>query len=340
MSLRCTVGACYESNMTRPIQLAATLLLLVAACADDVDSADAGLTPDTGLTADTGPTADATGADATGADQGPVKILFGGARPVELKVPTGYDATHAYPLVILLHGYGSFGFVQASYFGYTKLVQPEQLLLAAPNGTVDDKGQLFWNATDACCDFKGSGVDDAGYLSGLIKEIRAVYNVDPRRIYVIGHSNGGFMSYRMACDHAGTVAAIISLAGATHVNPADCKPARTVSVLQIHGDADTTVRYDGKPTSILSKPYPGAEQTMAAWAGYNGCGAQRQLMPPVLDLDLAVAGAETTVERYPNCPAGIDVELWKMKGSAHIPQLTPEFAKQTWAFLKSHPQPK
>jgi poly(3-hydroxybutyrate) depolymerase len=79
---------------------------------------------------------------------------------------------------------------------------------------------------------------------------------------------------------------------------------------------------------------------VAAWAGYNGCGTQRQVVSPALDLDLLVVGAETTVERYQGCPAGIDVALWKMKGSGHIPQLTPEFAKQTWSFLELHPQPK
>ena len=136
------------------------------------------------------------------------------------------------------------------------------------------------------------------------------------------------------------MAAIVSLAGATHAKPADCTPASAVSVLQIHGTLDTVVRYDGKPTSILVKPYPGAEQTVAAWAQNNGCGAQRTVIPPALDLDQAVIGAETTVERYPGCPAGIDVELWKMTGSSHIPALPPAFAAKTWGFLKSHPRPK
>jgi polyhydroxybutyrate depolymerase len=279
--------------------------------------------------------------DLTGHDKSqPLKTVFGGSRPVQLKVPAGYTPSTAYPLVILLHGFGANGMLQAAYFGYLGLVDKEQLLLAYPDGKSNPKLQRYWNATHACCDFYNSGVDDAGYLSGLIKEIQAVYNVDPRRIYFIGHSNGGFMSYRMACDHAQTVAAIVSLAGSTYAKPADCTPANAVSVLQIHGTLDTVVRYDGKPTLTLVKPYPGAEQTVAAWAKENGCSAQRTVVPPALDLDQAVLGAETTVERYAGCPAGIDVELWKMTGSSHIPALPPAFAAKTWGFLKSHPRPK
>jgi polyhydroxybutyrate depolymerase len=319
------------------------VLLALVSCGDDGGPVDDVRPGDAGGPIDAdGPiddlvvSGDRAAGDLANSDQGqPLKVLFGGSRPVELKVPTGYDPSSAYPLVILLHGFGANGLLQAAYFGYLQLVNKEQLLLAFPDGKSNKQYKNYWNATHACCDFYGSGVDDAGYLSGLVKEIRAVYNVDPRRIYFIGHSNGGFMSYRMACDHADTVAAIVSLAGATFA-----KPASTVSVLQIHGNLDSVVRYDGKPTATLVKPYPGAEQTVAAWANKNGCGSTRAVVPPALDLDQAVFGAETKVERYQGCPAGIDVELWKMQGSSHIPSLPPAFAEQTWGFLKNHPRPK
>ena len=95
-------------------------------------------------------------------------------------------------------------------------------LMIAPAGTADSSGSHFWNATDACCNFENSQVDDVAYLDGLITEISAAYNVDPKRIYVVGHSNGGFMAYRMACAKADRIAAVVSVAGATFATPASC----------------------------------------------------------------------------------------------------------------------
>ena len=67
-------------------------------------------------------------------------------------------------------------------------------------------------------------MDDVGYLSGLIAEAEQTYNIDPKRVYLIGHSNGGFMSFRMACEASELITAIVSLAGSTFENPADCQP--------------------------------------------------------------------------------------------------------------------
>src|SRR5439155_20820686 len=115
-----------------------------------------------------------------------------------------------------------------------------------PDGTVDGNNNHFWNATDGCCDFGKTGVDDSSYLAGLIDEIASKYKVDPKRVYFMGHSNGGFMSYRMACDHADRVAAIVSLAGATFADDSKCKPTAPVAVVEVHGNADPTVPYDGQ----------------------------------------------------------------------------------------------
>ena len=101
----------------------------------------------------------------------------------------------------------------------------EGFLYLHPDGTTDCLGDPFWNATDACCNFCGSSVDDVAFLSAVLDAIEAQFTVDPRRIFLIGHSNGGFMSYRMACEHADRVAAIASLAGATWFDPLDCGPS-------------------------------------------------------------------------------------------------------------------
>ena len=92
--------------------------------------------------------------------------------------------------------------------------------------------------------------------------------MDPKRIYLVGHSNGAFMSHRMACDDAGQIAAIVSLAGATFQDATKCKPSEPVSILDIHGDADDTVLYDG---GTVNDPYPSEMETLAHWQVYDKC---------------------------------------------------------------------
>ena len=180
------------------------------------------------------------------------------------------------PLLIVLHGYSSSGEEHDAYFHLGEAAMQRGFLYAYPDGTVDSSGNRFWNATDACCDFDPRGVDDVAYLAGVIAEAQASLAVDPRRIYLIGHSNGAFMSYAMACAHADQIAAIVSLAGATFVDPADCAPAAPVAVLQIHGTADDTIAFEGGQIVLgggrSMAPYPGAETSVATWATYDGGG--------------------------------------------------------------------
>ena len=161
----------------------------------------------------------------------------------------------------------------------------------------------FWNATDACCNFDKAGVDDVAYLTGVIAEIQAKLSIDPKRIAFVGHSNGGFMSYRMACDRAGLVAAIVSLAGATFADPADCAPSEPVSVAQVHGTADDVIRYEGG--GINGVPYPGAEGTAETWATYDGCGETSKPLDVKVDVDVVLADgadpAETSVAEWSGC---------------------------------------
>jgi polyhydroxybutyrate depolymerase len=263
---------------------------------------------------------------------------LGGDRPVTLHVPPGYVAGVAAPLVVLLHGYSASGTLQDLYFGLTALSDARGFLYAHPDGLVDASGKRYWNATDACCDLGGTNVDDSKYVSSLITQIKERYTVDPKRVFLIGHSNGGFMSYRMACDHPDQIAAIASLAGATFSDVAKCAAASPVSILQIHGTADATVAYDGGQFGVHA--YPGAKATVSSWATIDGCSATADTSAPPLDLDTMLAGSETTVIKYAaGCKPGGHAELWSIQGGSHIPSLTTTFTPAVLDFLFAHPKP-
>ncbi len=258
-----------------------------------------------------------------------------GDRPFELYVPTSYDSAQPVPLLIGLHGYTSYSAELENYFGIVDQAEQRGFLYALPDGTEDRRGDQFWNATNACCDIYGSGVDDSAYLSQVIETVKGSYSVDADRIFLIGHSNGGYMSHRMACDHADQITAIASLAGIVWSDPARCTPSRPVSVLQIHGTADETVAYTGGSFGG-GLSYPSAEETVAQWRDHNGCTDVADTTAPPLDLDLAVAGAETAVTKYADgCGEGSRVELWRIDGGRHVPALSDAFTPAVIDFFFS-----
>jgi polyhydroxybutyrate depolymerase len=257
-------------------------------------------------------------------------------RPYGLEVPPGYDGERAVPLVVLLHGYTSSGPAQAAYFGLIAEADRAGFLLAYPNGTRDLLGNRFWNATDACCDFFRSGVDDVAYLDAVIGEISARYPVDPARIFLVGHSNGAFMAHRYACDRATRVAAIVTLAGMQWEDPGRCGAGLPVSVLHVHGRNDTTINYGGGATPEGS--YPGAVDTAGDWAAKDGCAGRLAATGRTFDLDRTIVGDETVEEAESGCPAGVAVDLWTIEGGGHVPAFNDHWAEEVWEFLATHPK--
>lgn len=270
-------------------------------------------------------------ADAPRADTGPTELVIGPTdRPARLALPTAHDGTTPLPLVLFLHGYSATSALNDGYLGVSRAARTRGLYVVLPEGTVDSSGNQFWNATDACCNFDGSTVDDVAYLEGLLDAAIAAVPVDPTRIYVMGHSNGGFMSYRMACEASERIAAIAPLAGVDFLDAARCVPTAPVSVLHWHGTLDETIPYDGEPGR-----HPSAPASAERWAAYAGCDAAGT---PGDAVDLSVlAGAETVVTDWTaGCAPGVTVSLWRIEGEGHIPALERGAAGLVLDWLLAH----
>jgi polyhydroxybutyrate depolymerase len=293
----------------------------------DSGTADAGI-PDAG-TPDAGQP-DAGSPDG-GAWTGTLTVL---GRPYHLHVPSGYAPGRPASLLVMFHGYASTALRHEAWLRLTELSDERAFLYAYPEGLADQLGYQFWNATDACCDLYGKPADDSYFAATLIADVRSRYSVDPKRIFLVGHSNGGFMAHRMACDLATDLAAVVSLSGMTWKDASKCAAQDRIAILQIHGDADPTIDYNGGRVSApWMAPYPSAHETVATWAAIDGCGAL-QATGETRDI---VPGLQTTVERYSGCAAGA-VELWTVHGGKHMPDLSPLWYEPVWSFLAAHPK--
>lgn len=256
---------------------------------------------------------------------------FGGERPVDLELPAALDDGAAYPLVLVLPGYTVTGYIQEAYLGLRMLRDAGGAFVVAPTGTYDSQGKPFWNADEACCDFEHASPDDVGYLASLIDDIAAAWPIDRGAVFVIGQGNGGNMAYRLACDRADAVAAIVAVGAGAAIDPAACAPARPVGILHVHGTVDAEFAYDGGGPFQMAPGAPGAVECVTRWAGHDGCGAVRTA-DTALDLDVVVPGAETRPERF-DCPPPLAVELWTMEGSGHLPNMVDAFVPAVWPWL-------
>lgn len=255
------------------------------------------------------------------------------ARPYKYKVPTNYDPKKPTPLVVMLHGLSASGELNELVLHLAPLADSRTFIYAYPDGTKDPVGARFWNATDGCCDFFGSKVDDVAYLTAVIDDLSVRYNVDAKRVFLVGHSNGGYMAHRMACDRSSKIAGIVSLAGGQWIDATKCRPTGKVTVLQVHGTADTNVAYNG--TALT----PGARQTVAIWANRNACSGALTFGGTRLDIESTLAGAETKVESYDGCTSDGAVELWTLEGGGHIPTFNAQWPGSIYDFLMAHPKP-
>jgi polyhydroxybutyrate depolymerase len=255
-------------------------------------------------------------------------VVIGGDRPADLFLPTSYTKETPVPLLINLHGYTGDSQSQSTYTFLQSAAETRGVAYVAPEGLKDSAGSRFWNASSACCNFGGSKVSDVDYINSLIEEISSKVSIDQSRIYLFGHSNGHFMSYKFACSTKGVVAAIAGLAGAMDIDPKVCG-REPMNVLHIHGTNDATISYEGG--SLLGNPYPSTEQTVSQWAQINSCSKP---VEGSIDLLKSMQGDDSSAISY-SCKQGA-LELWRINEGVHVPVLDEGFALQTLDWLLTH----
>jgi polyhydroxybutyrate depolymerase len=246
-------------------------------------------------------------------------------------VPSDYDGKTSLPLVLVLHGATQSAEGIERMSGMSAAADKERFLAVYPRGL----GRLpSWNA-GACCGYAMEHhVDDVGFLNALIGKLERDYVVNPKRIFATGISNGGMMSYRLACELGGKIAAIAPVEGAQN---SDCHPANPVSVIVFHGTADRLVPFDGGPTPFQKDPHhahPSVASSTAFWVKQDGC----------LLTALREESEEAHIEAYSGCKEGTAVTVYAIEGGRHIWPGT-RFSRNDvpatslmWSFFAQHPK--
>lgn len=234
-------------------------------------------------------------------------IEHGGlTRDYILYVPANYTGAEAVPLLFNFHGYTSNASQQMWYGDFRPISDTAGFIIVHPEGTLDASNTSHFNVG-----WGGSTVDDLGFTNALIDTLSANYTIDQTRIYSTGMSNGGFMSFHLACELSDRIAAIGSVTGSIVPSTlASCNPSHPIPVLQIHGTSDGTVPYTGG--AGWSSPVASVAST---WANLINADA----VPTTTAMPNISTSDGTTVERitYPNGDNCSEVVHYKITGGSH-----------------------
>lgn len=231
-------------------------------------------------------------------------IYDGLTRTYRIYIPDLYNEAEAVPLVLNLHGYSSNSFEQLFYADFTGIADTANFIIVIPDGTLDESFEQYWNS------FGLTNVDDIGFLSALIDTMQAAYNIDANCIYSTGMSNGGFMSYTLACSLSDRIAAIASVTGSMIFGQQSaCNAQHPTPVMQIHGTLDGTVPYEG---TFGIEPI---DDVVAFWVEYNNCSPT----PSLTDVPNTSTTDNCTAEHYVYTDGDNEssVELYKIIGGGH-----------------------
>jgi polyhydroxybutyrate depolymerase len=117
----------------------------------------------------------------------------------EVHVPDALGPNEKVPLLVVLHGLGDSSSGIVKHSDWPSFAKAKRIAWVAPDGPKDTLGRQFWNAGSSCCDFDASEADHVGAFRGLVVRATTHHPIDPKRVYFVGYSNGGFMAHRIAC---------------------------------------------------------------------------------------------------------------------------------------------
>jgi polyhydroxybutyrate depolymerase len=244
----------------------------------------------------------------------------GAERNYLLHVPPSYDSQTPVPLLLVLHGRGGDGERISALTGFSELADEKNFIAVYPDGLENQ-----WNYVKDVPGYSSMTQDDTAFLLALLDEVSSRYEIDDKRIYVAGFSNGGFMTQRLACDAPERFAAFASVSAAGFGGmPELCKTPAPLSILLMHGTLDAVIPWQGlvRGNGFMLAP---VTDTLAFWSQYVGCEKE------VTDTVLPQKGQspDTSVTLFSvGCVGENEVLLYAIQGGGHnwpgVPGVIPE----------------
>lgn len=236
------------------------------------------------------------------------------------------------PLVVALHGRKGSGAGMAELTGFDTLAEKEDFAVLYPDGLNGE-----WSYVRDIPGYPADLPDDVRFLDRLIAKVSVAQSIDPKRVYAVGFSNGGFMTERLACSAPERYAAFASVAaagfaGMEHV----CQKRHPVRLLLVHGTADTNIPWLGLSRPVGGRRVPllySVSDTLAFWTGHSGCGTDLD------STDLPAKSNHPTTEihhlSFTSCPQGAALELYAVSRGGHTWPGRPGFMAEAFAGLTS-----
>lgn len=238
------------------------------------------------------------------------------------------------PVLFALHGYGSSAETHKGYTMHESFANSNKAIVVYAQGykleTALTSSSSHWNVGAWTI---GSTVDDIDFINTIIDLIDDKAAINKNRIYSSGMSNGGFMSYNLACNLSSRIAAIVSVTGSFSSEMlADCNPEHPTPVMQIHGTLDPTVPFNGN-SALGMVPI---ETTLEFWADYNLCNP----VPEISVIDFFDLGISVDHKVYKECLNDVQVELFKSSGMAHTWPIESIYGvgatREIWSFINQY----
>ncbi|MBI2571011.1 MAG: hypothetical protein HYV63_28735 [Candidatus Schekmanbacteria bacterium] len=251
-----------------------------------------------------------------------------------LYVPRSYDPGTPAPLVISMHGGGTWPALHRSMSRWNRLADEHAFIVVYPSGTDFPR---MWHTQQP-----GTRLtEDIRFISELIDTLEATYNIDPGRIYADGLSNGGGMAFVLSCTLSDRIAAVGMVASAQFLPWSWCPDPRPVPVIAFHGTADKLAPYRGGLSWVAPNLLPDMATWMANWARRNRCA------PAPVDSEVAPGVVR---RNYASCTDRADVVLYTVEGGGHSwpgGEPAPEWlcgptsrsidaTRQMWSFFREH----
>lgn len=244
--------------------------------------------------------------------------VSGVRRSYYVHVPAGDDGARPLPVVVAIHG----AFSHARKFdresGFSRLADLERFLVVYPQGIGLGDLLRHWNSGHCCGKARDMELDDVGFVLATVEDVARRYPVDRDRVYVVGHSNGGMLAYRIAAERSRDVAAVAVVAATIGGTPSADepewtvpRPAHPVGVLALHGRADESIPYEGgrAAQSRGESTAISVARSIGLWVEANACDPE----PRVESMN----GGRVELRSWSGCDGDADVALYSLDGWGH-----------------------